>query len=282
VSGVGDSRLSTIADGYDALICDVWGVLHNGEVATASASDALQRFRAAGKTVLLLSNAPRPGANVRPQLDKMGVPADAFDDILTSGDLARARLAADPWAWVHRIGPARDDPTFEGLSLTFVEPDEADIAIVTGLMDDETETGETYRPVLERLFAFEVPLLCANPDVIVERGERLIPCAGAVAAVYEQMGGEVTWLGKPYPVAYEAAFERLQTLAGRAFAKDRVLMVGDGLRTDILGAKQAGIDALFVAGGVHAVDAGSDGAGLQALYAQWKVAPRHVAWRLAW
>jgi HAD superfamily hydrolase (TIGR01459 family) len=286
MSLIPEAPLSALADRYDALVCDVWGVVHNGATAAPAACEALQRFRASGKPVLLLSNAPRPGSNVKPQLDRMSVPQAAYDDILTSGDLVHARLASDAWAWVHRIGPDRDLPTFEGLELTFVPPEEADVAVVTGFLDDETETAENYRPVLEQLFEYEVPLLCANPDIVVERGPRLVPCAGAIAALYEGMGGEVAWLGKPHAVAYEAAFARLAEIAGRPIAKERILAIGDGLRTDILGAKGAGIDALFIAGGIHAADAGKEGAldpaGLAALYREWKVDPRAVAWRLAW
>ena len=280
MSGAAEARLSDLAGRYDALICDVWGVVHNGVAAAPAACEALTRFRDSGKPVLLLSNAPRPGASVRPQLERMGVPAAAYDDVLTSGDLARARLAEDPWAWVHRIGPDRDLPTFEGLDLTFAPPEEADIAVVTGFLDDETETAETYRPVLEQLFEHDVPLMCANPDIVVERGPRLVPCAGAIAALYADMGGEVAWLGKPHAIAYEAALARLSV------APERILAIGDGLRTDISGAKGAGIDALFVAGGIHAAELGAEGAideaRLAEIYKEWKVSPAYVAWRLTW
>ena len=141
--------------------------------------------------------------------------------------------------------------------------------------------------MLDKLFEYEVPLLCANPDILVERGPRLVPCAGAIAALYEEMGGEVAWLGKPHAVAYEAALARLAALAGQGTDPPaRILAIGDGLRTDIQGAKGAGIDALFVAGGIHAGDLGAEGAideaRLAEVYREWKVSPAYVAWRLTW
>jgi HAD superfamily hydrolase (TIGR01459 family) len=281
VLGLGD-----LAGAYDAIVSDVWGVLHDGLSAFADACAALARFRAERGPVVLLSNAPRPGDAVAAQLDALGVPREAWDAIVTSGDLVRAHLAADPWQWVCRVGPAIHDVTFAGLDLTYCDVDEADLLVVTGLVDDEAETAELYRPVLERAFEHDVPLACANPDIVVERGDKLIPCAGAVAALYEEIGGEVIWLGKPWPVAYEAALAKLGEVAGREVPKARVLAIGDAVRTDLAGAKATGLDALFIAGGIHAAEGGSaeaiDGTRLAGLFRAAKVAPVGIAWRLAW
>jgi HAD superfamily hydrolase (TIGR01459 family) len=279
--------LGGLAGRYDAVVSDVWGVLHDGLSAFPDACAALARFRAERGPVVLLSNAPRPGDAVAAQLDQLGVPRKAWDAIVTSGDLVRAHLAADPWQWVCRVGPAVHNVTFAGLDLTFCDVEEADLLVVTGLIDDETETAEHYRPLLERALEYEVPLACANPDIVVERGEKLIPCAGAVAAIYEAIGGEVIWLGKPWPVAYEAALARLHEAAGGAVPASRVLAIGDAIRTDLAGAKAAGLDAMFIAGGIHAAEAGSaeaiDTGRLAELFRAAKLPPPvGVAWRLAW
>lgn len=278
--------LSGVVERYAAIISDVWGVIHNGAVATVAACEALRRARAAGRPVLLVSNAPRPAADVIAQLDALGVPRDCYDDILTSGDLTRAKLAEDSWAWVHAVGPPHHRVLYEGLDVTFADPEEADIAVVSGLVDDERETPEDYRGLVETYLEYEVPMLCANPDLVVERGDKLIHCAGGIAALYEAMGGEVTYLGKPHAPVYAQALERLSGIAGRTLAARDVLAIGDAVRTDMIGARDAGHDALFLAGGIHAAEAGSadaiDRAALRRLFESAGVAPIGVAWHLGW
>jgi HAD superfamily hydrolase (TIGR01459 family) len=278
--------LSELLDTADALFVDVSGVIHDGVAAFPAACEALRRAREAGKPVLLVSNAPRPGPVVVKLLDSLGVPRDAYDGILTSGDLTRAHLAQEEWGWIHHIGPARDLPLFEGLALVFSDADEADLAVATGLVDDEVQTADDYVPVLETLYRHEVPLLCANPDILVERGHRLIPCAGALAQVYERMGGDVLYFGKPHQPVYEAAMARLSELAGRPLQSTRVLAIGDAVKTDLLGAARFGLSSYFVAGGIHAAEAGSANAidmpALTGLFAASKVAPVAVTWRLRW
>jgi HAD superfamily hydrolase (TIGR01459 family) len=280
------ATLSSLLDDRDAIISDVWGVVHNGERATASACDALVRARRAGKAVVLLSNAPRPHGSVIHQLDGLSVPREAYDAVVTSGDLTRAMLEADPWAWVHHVGPPRDAPLFEGLDLTFSAPDEADVCVVSGLLDDETEQASDYDPLLATLLEHDVPMACANPDLVVERGERLIPCAGAIADRYAGMGGVVTYYGKPHGIAYEAALAKLSAVLGRAVDTRRVLAIGDAVRTDMIGARDAGIDGLFLAAGIHAKALGGpdaiDEAALLALFREGRVAPAAWAWTLAW
>ncbi len=174
-------RFAALAPGYDAVLSDVWGVVHNGVAATPAACDALTRFRAQGGTVMLITNAPRPGAVVVKFLDRLGVPRGAYDGIVSSGDVTRTVMAARPGNKVLHIGPERDLPIFDGLGLDFVPLAEADYAVCTGLRDDETETAENYRDELAAMRARGLFMVCGNPDLVVERGDKLVPCAGAVA-----------------------------------------------------------------------------------------------------
>jgi HAD superfamily hydrolase (TIGR01459 family) len=259
--GVGDvavspvAGLKALAGRYDALLCDVWGVIHNGVAAHRAASDALLRFRERG-VVILVSNAPRPADVILPHLDSLGVPRGAYDGVLTSGDLSRQALVERAGQAVHHLGPERDRPLFDGLTLTFAPAETADLVICTGLFDDERETAEDYRARLEAMRARDLPMICANPDIVVERGGQLIPCAGAIAALYEEMGGSVLYTGKPHRPIYEAALERVAAAAGRSIGPARVLAIGDAIRTDIRGAAAFGLDALLIAWGIHAEELG--------------------------
>lgn len=245
--------LNTVADRYDAVLCDVWGVLHNGEVSFADASDALSRFQSARGPVVLISNAGRPQWAVTPQLAALGVPASAYSALVTSGDVTRVAIEAKASAPAWHIGPDRDTPLFEGLPVTLAQrPQDAAYVICTGLRDDEAETPEDYRAELESLAGR--PFICANPDRIVQRGDRLIYCSGALADIYATLGGEIIMAGKPYAPIYEAAYETLGRLMGRRPAPERILAIGDGLPTDVLGARSAGLDCLFVTSGIHAAD----------------------------
>jgi len=237
---------------YDVVFCDVWGVVHDGENAYAEAGEALARFRQAGGTVILVSNAPFPEARVAAVIGAKGVRRDAWDAIVSSGDIARRRAAEAGYARIHCIGPeARDRALFESLPGRRTNLAEADAIVCSGLVDDRTETAENYRALLEQALMRRLPLVCANPDLVVDVGCARLPCAGVVAALYEAMGGEVFWAGKPHPAAYQAAFASAQTLRGASVPRDRVLAIGDAMRTDLAAAQGAGIDALFVAGGIH-------------------------------
>jgi HAD superfamily hydrolase (TIGR01459 family) len=246
---------------YGAIFCDVWGVLHNGIKAYPKAGEALSAFRAKGGRVVLVSNAPRPGKEVLPQLDHWGVPRSAYDDIVTSGDLARTEIAARPGPVLH-IGPERDLPLFSGVPVLFASAEEASYVLCTGLYDDETETVEDYVPLLETLLARRLTMICANPDLVVERGSRLIPCAGAIAQAYEERGGPVHHVGKPHQPIYEAAHRRIEALCGRKMPKGKILAIGDALRTDITGAAHYGIRSLLIARGIHQNELMPDGAAL--------------------
>ena len=277
---------SSLAPGYDAVLCDVWGVVHNGIAALKPAGDALTRFRNAGGTVLLVSNAPRPGAAVIRMLDRFGVPRSAYDDIITSGDLTREFIASHPSRCVFHVGPERDRSIFTGLELRFGPAEEADYVICTGLFDDERETPEDYRVLLEQVGARDLLFVCANPDLVVERGDRLIYCAGAIAELYAQLGGEVIYAGKPHRPIYDAALARIAAVRGAPISNARVLAIGDSIRTDLAGAAALGIDGLFITRGIHAEELGHrDDPDLDRLgrfFGDAGVTPKAVMRELAW
>jgi HAD superfamily hydrolase (TIGR01459 family) len=247
--------LSDLVGRYDVLLSDVWGVIHNGREAFPAPCAALARWRARCGPVVLISNSPRPSPEVIEQLDALGAPREAWSAIVTSGDVTRELLAARAPARVYRIGPPRDAPLYAGLDLTFTALDEAEFISCTGPVDDEVETPEDYRALLTRAAALGLPMVCANPDKVVQRGERLIYCGGALAELYEQLGGETVMAGKPHAPIYAACLARAAELAGAPVAKARALAIGDGVVTDARGANAQGLDLLFVAGGIHAAEA---------------------------
>lgn len=245
--------LSAVAADYDLVLCDIWGVLHNGVASFEEACTALERYRAGGGHVLLLSNAPRPGPAVVPGLDLLGVPHGAYDGIVTSGDVARRLIADRPGMPLLHIGAPRDLPLFDGLDAPRVPAAEAAYAVCTNLADDETQTADDYHDILAAMRARGLVLVCANPDLVVERGGRFVPCAGAIGAAYAALGGEVIYAGKPHRPVYDLVFQE----AARRWARidlSRMLAIGDALRTDVAGAELVGIDALFIAHGIHAPD----------------------------
>src|SRR5215471_11508623 len=237
-------HFSTLAPAYDVVLSDVWGVVHNGIAAYPQAGEALARFRARGGTVILVSNSPRPGQPVRGQLDRLGVIRAAYDGVVTSGDVTRGVLAQRPGANVFHIGPERDLSIFAGLDICFTSLAAADCVVCSGLFDDEVETAEDYRDLLGRLRARALLMVCANPDVVVERGDRLVVCAGAIADLYATMGGEVIYAGKPYRPIYDLALAEGAAFRGAPVAPARVLAIGDSVRTDLQGALALGIDCL--------------------------------------
>ncbi len=243
--------LKELAGEFDTLLCDVWGVLHNGVRAFPAAVDAIDRFRQGAGHVILITNAPRPHEPIRNQLRTLGVPDAAYDDIVTSGDVTREVIAARPGIKLLHVGPDRDLPFYEGLDAFFVEEEAAEMVSCTGLVDDDVETPEDYRPLFERLVARGLTMVCANPDIVVERGDRLLYCAGALARLYDELGGAAILVGKPHKPIYDSAKSRAAELGGT-----RLLAIGDGLPTDIKGAVDNGLPALFVTGGIHAADFG--------------------------
>lgn len=272
-------RLDDISGAYDALFCDVWGVLHNGVAAHADACAALARARTAGKAVVLVTNSPRPRGSVERQLERLGVPRDAWDAMITSGDVTRDLIAAGPRRVFH-IGEERDLPIFDGLDVDLVEEADAQVVVCSGPFDDEKDTPEDYHAMLRRMRGRDLPFICANPDIVVERGEKMIWCAGAIARDYAQFGGRTLIAGKPHPPMYDAALLLAAQALGRPVERSRCLAIGDGVLTDAKGATDNNIDLLYVTEGVHAREYGEPGrpdpARLAAFLA--KHGQRPVAW----
>jgi HAD superfamily hydrolase (TIGR01459 family) len=251
--------LAELTGDYRYILCDAWGVIHNGIEGYPAANDALARFRDGGGKVLVLTNAPRPKAEVVRLFDRLGIDRAAYDDVMTSGEAARELLAARPGARILHVGPERDLPLYEGLPVTFVGEEAADLISCTGFFDDNTETPDDYAERLVRWSARGLTMLCANPDQVVERGNRLVWCAGALAARYAALGGDTILVGKPHAHIYRAALARLDEIAGAPIDRAALLAIGDALETDLKGAVDAGIDVLFVTDGIHADDLGGDG-----------------------
>ncbi len=276
------SGIAEIAERYDALLCDAWGVIHDGVTAFAGVAEALTAFRRARGPVLVLTNAPRPSAIIPPQLDRLGLPREAYDGVVTSGDATRAAIEAMLPGKPFKLGPEKDDGLYEGLAIAFAPLDAADFIVCTGLVDDQRETPDDYRDLLGRAAARRLPMICANPDSVVRWGGRLVFCAGALAEIYERFGGAVVYGGKPHAPIYDLAMARIERAAGRAVLKSRMLAIGDGVLTDIAGANRQGIDALYIAGagGVH--DGAGDPAAIAATLAKAGAQARFAATGLVW
>lgn len=267
------TKAGTLLAAYDVLFCDVWGVVHDGVRAYPGATDALIRFRDKGGTVVLVTNAPVPKHRVEAMLEGRHVPPETYDDIVSSGEIALRHIQDQDYAALHLIGPReRDAAFFERITARDVPVEDAEAIACTGLVDDINETAEDYRSVLETARARNIPFVCANPDLVVEVGGKLFPCAGALADLYQRLGGNVYWAGKPHLSAYEAAGAAAERIRGHTTAPEKILVIGDALRTDIAGANRAGLDALFIAGGIHRKetvqdDGTIDGRKLAALFA---------------
>jgi len=242
--------LDQLTDSADVLLCDVWGVIHNGVNPFQLSVEALKAARKRGQTVILITNSPRPSAGVIRQFETIGVDPECWDDIVTSGDVTRQLVQDAPRA-LYFLGPERDLALVEGLDVDLVKPDAAAAVLCTGLFDDEVETAEDYRSLLDGFRARGLPFICANPDRMVERGDRLVPCAGALADLYVELGGETRIAGKPHAPIYREAMARARAIRGNADAA-RTLAIGDGVHTDILGALDNGFEAIFIARGIHA------------------------------
>jgi HAD superfamily hydrolase (TIGR01459 family) len=285
------NALEDAGEGYSVLYCDLWGCLHDGVRVFAAAAAALERFRARGGAVVLLTNSPRPARDVVLQLDHLGAPRTAYDLVVSSGDAAQAAMAAGQFGRrVHHIGPARDlgfflDDVGRPIDVERVALEEAEGVVCTGLFDDRTETPEDYRATILYAKTKGLKLLCANPDVIVDVGEQRIYCAGAIAKAYEEAGGRSYYFGKPHPPIYALARRLLAARAGFETPPDEILAVGDGIGTDILGAMGEGLDAIFVSGGLAAAETGTTAEGpdagkLGAYLAAARLAPRFAMARL--
>ena len=278
--------LSDLTDHYDVLLSDVWGVIHNGRESFAAACAALARWRAERGPVILISNSPRPSADVVAQLDALGVPREAWSAFVTSGDATRLLLAerAPGPAW--RLGPDRDAPLYSGLGLSFESLDKAAFIACTGPIDDETEGPGDYQDRFDGAAARALEMVCANPDIVVQRGDRLIYCGGALAQLYETLGGKVVMAGKPHAPIYDLCVVEAERLTGGPVARSRMLCIGDGVATDVKGANAQGLDVLFIAAGIHGAETitpeGLDAAAVDALLRKEGVHARWAMADLAW
>ena len=266
------ASLSEVAGGYRALFCDLWGCLHDGHAPFPAAVAALQGFRAAGGTVLLLTNAPRPKPSVIKQLQHLGVPDDCYDEVVSSGDAAQYALITGAVGHrVYHLGPAKDLPFFTDFAddlqatraaqppITLVPLTSAEGIVCTGLFDDLTETPADYRATLLYAKTRGLKLLCANPDIVVDMGATRVFCAGALAQAFDQNGGTSLYFGKPHPPIYDLARRRLAALRPE-IDNSRILCVGDGIATDVQGGIAEGLDTLFITGGLAADRFGPDSA----------------------
>ena len=260
--------LADLTGRYDAVFCDLWGCLHNGKTAYPAAVAALQSYRAAGGKVVLLTNAPRPKASVVKQLQTLGVPRDAWDIVVTSGDAAQmGMISGAVGQMVHHIGAPKDDVFFTDFAddladyartrpaIHRVALDQATGIVCTGLKDDMTETPDDYRAALLLGKTLGLPMLCANPDIVVDLGDKRLYCAGALAEAYEAIGGTALYFGKPHPPIYDLARRRL---AESGVTDPQILCIGDGIATDVQGGMSEGLDTLFITGGLAADAFGPD------------------------
>ena len=261
--------LADLSGRYDAVFCDLWGCLHNGKEPFAAAVGALQGFRANGGRVVLLTNAPRPKSSVIKQLDAMGAPRDCWDIVVTSGDAAQmGMLSGAVGRKVHHIGAVKDEPFFTDFAddlaayakthalIERVALKDAEGVVCTGLADDLTETPDDYRAALLLAKTMGLPMLCANPDIVVDMGDKRLYCAGALAQAYEAMGGTALYFGKPHPPIYDLARRRLGEVSG--LSDPQILCIGDGIGTDIQGGMAEGLDTVFITGGLEAERFGPD------------------------
>jgi HAD superfamily hydrolase (TIGR01459 family) len=237
---------------YEVIFCDVWGVVHNGKRAHAPAGAALARFREQGGSVILVSNAPVPADGVEQVLARTGVRRDAWDAIVSSGDIALRHIAEKGYQRMHWVGPSeRDYKLYVRLKKPQAALAEADAIVCTGLQDDRRESVQDYLGLIEGGLARQLPFVCANPDLVVDVGPLRLPCAGSIAAEYERLGGQVFWAGKPHPAAYASALQKATALRGAEPRLNRILAIGDAVRTDMAAARGLGVDGLFIAGGIH-------------------------------
>jgi HAD superfamily hydrolase (TIGR01459 family) len=275
------SSIAPLAETSEAWIVDIWGVMHNGARAYAAASAACRRFRAQGGIVVLLSNAPRPFSAVVPHMTSLGVAAEAYDTGVTSGDATREMVSEWQGRPLFHIGPDRDRGLFEGYDVRFVEAGAAEVVVCSGLYDDTRETPADYTGLLTDLAARHVPMICANPDILVERGSELIYCAGALAAEYEARGGKVIYAGKPYPPIYERTLREIARIKGKPVPKEKILCIGDGLETDLKGAFGSGLRSVFIASPIFLPE-GLEASALAKLFADRPFSPVAALPALVW
>ena len=259
--------LVDVAGQYDAVFCDIWGVIHNGRQHFPTAYEALREFKAKHGPVILISNSPRPRDSLIEQLASLGILSDGFSDVISSGDATREYLkkfASQGPAW--KVGPERDGVIYEGIDIDLSgTPETAAFISCTGPFDDENDVLEQYQHAFTIAARRNIVMICANPDKVVQRGDKIIMCAGSLADLYASLGGPVIMAGKPYAPIYELCYEALEKITGKPHDKSRIVAIGDGLPTDVLGANGQGLDLIFIAAGIHAAEATDDAGKLDPL-----------------
>jgi len=242
-------NFSEVSEEYDALICDVWGVIHNGRELFSGINECLKNYKVNNRVIILLSNAPRPAIYVEKMLESLGFKRELYNDIITSGDLTKKSLNDNLFGTnCFHIGPDRDLNIFDDTKVKRVDFDEADFIFVTGLFDDESEDEDDYIDLLSKAKERGMILVCANPDLLVQRGDELIPCAGLISKKYDEIGGKTVNIGKPFSPIFEEAISLIERT--KKIKKSRILVIGDGLDTDIKGANLINLDSLLVLGGL--------------------------------
>lgn len=269
--------LGQIAGDYDVLLCDIWGVVHNGQEAYKSATEALELFRSDHGPVILISNSPKPSVSIPNQFSQIGVHGEFYDAVVTSGDATIDELSRRAPGPVFKIGPERDDMLYENIELHFSDIDEASFISCTGMFEDD-DKPEDYRPILIEARDAGLPFICANPDVKVKIAGRVVWCGGALAKLYEELGGDVIYAGKPHEPVYRLARAWMSEMLGYVPPQDRVLCIGDNIFTDLLGAQQQDYDCLFIQDGLY----GETEAKFKTLLAQHGISARYMASNLSW
>ena len=275
------SSIAGLAPSCDAWIVDIWGVMHNGARAFAAAGAACRTFRTGGGIVVLLSNAPRPFSAVVGHMTSLGVDPGCYDAGVTSGDATRGMIEAWAGRRLLHIGPERDLGLFTGLDVRMAAAETAEGIVCSGFYDDTKETPADYEPLFAELAARGLPMICANPDLVVERGDKLVYCAGSLAAAYAAKGGHVLYAGKPHLPIYQRTFEVIDGIKGSAVPKDRILAIGDGVDTDLKGAHAAGLRSVLIASAVN-LPGGLDPRALDAVFAGRPFRPVAALPALAW
>jgi len=280
------ASLSALAHRYDVILSDVWGVIHDGTATHPAARQALTNFRQSGGSVILLSNASRLGMAVTPELKQLGMSPKDYDALVTSGDITREYLSTRSGVSILDIGPGSAHAVCDGLDVKFTSViQDADIAISAGAFQDVTSIDQ-LRPLLHEMLDRQLLLLCANPDVVTQLAGRQVNCSGALAEIYAEMGGPVRYFGKPHAPIFERAMALASTMRGSPVPCERVLVIGDSVRTDIAGAHRHGFDSLFVTSGIHEHELGTPGSptprDLRRLFSETGFLPTAVTWRLSW
>lgn len=248
--------LSSIASNYKGVLSDIWGVVHNGVAHNKEAVQALAKFRADHGPVILITNAPRPNGPILEQLDNLGVPRECYDAVVTSGDVSRGVIIEVGKTKLYHLGPDRDLPLYDGLDVELAGQDAAEVICCTGLWNDATETPDDYDDMLKDFAKRKLPFICANPDLVVDKGGKMIYCAGALAERFAVYGGEPIMVGKPCGPIYDASLSELTKANGGEVNRDEILIIGDSLPTDMRGAHHQKLDAIFITAGIHAADFG--------------------------